>query len=271
MRYLRRHPSLSVIPRSATPKDDLGPSADRADLPTVPGPVRFGPWQCLRQPGRSCQYSTSRARSVMQPHRPTDIQMMIRRGTLTPGTPLIGDVDGTDITAHIQPDGQLRLATGDVFRKADDAARAVTGKRAEGMLFWQVTSSDGSRKTLRQLRDRGKPKPAKSRRLQRPIQRRALRRRPEATIGPSEGLAQRARRRRPRQPKRPELPGSDGRSLLRPSEEQGLVRGSRVLTAGVKLARRARVNAGSAAGRGYGVSPEGRAGRFVHLLAHIYA
>jgi Protein of unknown function DUF262/Restriction Enzyme Adenine Methylase Associated/Protein of unknown function (DUF1524) len=116
--------------------------------------------------------SASRGQRAAAPRkpagRPTDIQMMIRRGALTPGTPLVANVGGTDITARIQPDGQLRLATGDVFRKADDAARAVTGKRTEGMLFWQVTSPDGSRKTLRQLRDQGKPKPAKSRRLQRP-------------------------------------------------------------------------------------------------------
>jgi hypothetical protein len=142
----------------------------------------------------------------------------------------------------------------------------ATARRAAvprtGLCLFEGRPARGQRRSARGLFAAGRTAP---------IQRRALRRRPEATIGPSEGLAQRARRRRPRQPKRPELPGSDGRSLLRPSEEQGLVRGSRVLTAGVKLARRARVNAGSAAGRGYGVSPEGRAGRFVYLLARIYA
>jgi hypothetical protein len=96
--------------------------------------------------------------------RPTDIQMMIRNGVLTPGTPLVGNVGGIDTKAHIQPDGQLKLATGDTFRKADDAARAVTGKRTEGMLFWQVTSPDGTRTTLRQLRDQAKPQRAKSKR-----------------------------------------------------------------------------------------------------------
>jgi hypothetical protein len=97
--------------------------------------------------------------------RPTDIQMMIRKGVLTPGTPLVGNVGGTDTTAHIQPDGQLKLATGDAFRKADDAARAVTGKRTEGMVFWQVISADGTRTTLRQLRDQAKPQLANSKRL----------------------------------------------------------------------------------------------------------
>ena len=92
--------------------------------------------------------------------RPTDIQMMIRKGVLTPGTLLVGNVGGTDTTAHIQPDGHLKLATGDAFRKPDDAARAVTGKRTEGMLFWHVTSSDGTRITLRQVRDQAKPQPA---------------------------------------------------------------------------------------------------------------
>jgi hypothetical protein len=93
--------------------------------------------------------------------RSTDIQIMIRKGVLAAGTSLVGNFDGTDTTAHIQPDGQLKLATGDTFRKADDAARAVTGKRTEGMLFWQVASSDGTRITLRQLRDQAKPQRAK--------------------------------------------------------------------------------------------------------------
>lgn len=87
---------------------------------------------------------------------------MVRSGVLKPGTLLVGNVGGTDITAHIQPDGHLKLATGDVFRKPDDAARAVAGKRTEGMLFWHVTSPDGARTTLRQLREEAKPQRAKA-------------------------------------------------------------------------------------------------------------
>ncbi|MEV7624102.1 DUF1524 domain-containing protein [Actinoplanes sp. NPDC089786] len=85
--------------------------------------------------------------------RPTDIQMMIRKGVLVPGTAIVGCVDGDDTTAEIQPDGQLRLHTGDVFRKPDDAARAVVGKKTEGMPFWHVIMPDGSRVSLRRLRD----------------------------------------------------------------------------------------------------------------------
>jgi hypothetical protein len=81
---------------------------------------------------------------------------MIRKGVLAPGTILVGNVGGADTRARIQPDGQLRLAAGDVFRKPDDAARAVTGKRTAGMGFWCLTSPDGTRITLRQLREQGK-------------------------------------------------------------------------------------------------------------------
>lgn len=96
--------------------------------------------------------------------RSTDIQMMIRRGVLTPGIQLVGNAGGTDTTARLQPDGHLELATGDALRKADDAARAVTGRRTEGMLFWHVTSPEGARISLRQLRDQAKPQPARPRR-----------------------------------------------------------------------------------------------------------
>lgn len=85
--------------------------------------------------------------------RPTDIQMMIRKGVLAPGIPVIGHADGADTTAEIQPDGQLMLPTGDIFRRADDAARAVTGKKTEGMPFWHVMQADGTRISLRQLRN----------------------------------------------------------------------------------------------------------------------
>ena len=135
---------------------------DRQALGFLPAPSE--PETAL-QVASSPEPDTSRSSNVQPPRkltgRPTDIQMMIRKGVLTPGTPLVGNVSGIDTTAQIQPDGHLRLTTGDSFRKADDAARAVTGKRTEGMLFWQLTSPDGTRITLRQLRDQGKVQPVK--------------------------------------------------------------------------------------------------------------
>jgi len=46
----------------------------------------------------------------------------------------------------------------------DDAARAVTGKRTEGVLFWHLASPDGTRITLRQLREEAKQQRAKPKR-----------------------------------------------------------------------------------------------------------
>ncbi|RJL35765.1 GmrSD restriction endonuclease domain-containing protein [Bailinhaonella thermotolerans] len=85
--------------------------------------------------------------------RPTDVQRMLRSGVLSAGTTLTGLVADTQVQAHIEADGSIRLSTGDLFRKADDAGRAVTGKRCEGMKFWHVTMPDGNRISLRDLRN----------------------------------------------------------------------------------------------------------------------
>lgn len=86
--------------------------------------------------------------------RLTDVQRMVRCGVLSAGATLIGLVEGREVVAQIQADGTLRLPTGEVFRKADDAGRMLTNRRCEGMKFWHVTSPDGGRVSLRELRDR---------------------------------------------------------------------------------------------------------------------
>jgi CubicO group peptidase (beta-lactamase class C family) len=78
---------------------------------------------------------------------------MVRAGALPAGTQLVGVVGGNDTWAQVEPDGHLRLPTGETFRKVDDAGRTVTGKRCDGMGFWQMVRPDGTRISLRQLRD----------------------------------------------------------------------------------------------------------------------
>jgi hypothetical protein len=96
--------------------------------------------------------------------RLTDVMKMVRAGVLAPGTPVVGRVGDVDTTAEIQPDGQLRLPTGDVFRKPDDAAQAVTGRRRVGMGFWHVVRPDCTRISLRHLYDEAGPRLAKPKR-----------------------------------------------------------------------------------------------------------
>lgn len=85
--------------------------------------------------------------------RLTDVQRMVRAGIIAADTRVVGVSGGVETWAAIQADGLLRLTTGDVFRKVDDAGRAVTGKRCEGMQFWHLVRPDGSRVSLRQLRN----------------------------------------------------------------------------------------------------------------------
>ena len=117
-------------------------------------PVEVEPESTAPEPPSPSPQASGTARAPRT--RPTDIQLMIRKGILAPDTPVFGHAGGGEKTALIQSDGQLRLPTGDVFRKADDAARAVTGKKTDGMPFWQVERRDGTRVSLRQLRDAGR-------------------------------------------------------------------------------------------------------------------
>ncbi|GLZ01569.1 DUF262 domain-containing protein [Actinoplanes sp. NBRC 103695] len=86
--------------------------------------------------------------------RPTDLQRMLRAGKVRAGSALIGTTSGHEVRATVQDDGTIRLdATGDVFRKPDDAGQAVTGKRCSGMTFWHTAVADGTLRTLRHVRD----------------------------------------------------------------------------------------------------------------------
>ena len=63
---------------------------------------------------------------------------------LSPETKLQGTHRGIAYTAHIDADGHIRLASGDHFRKPDDAARIAVGITSiSGMAFWHVDGLDG--------------------------------------------------------------------------------------------------------------------------------
>lgn len=55
-------------------------------------------------------------------------------------------------TAHIDGDGHIRLASGDYYRKPDDAARIAVGITSiSGMAFWHVDGLDGQPVSLKDV------------------------------------------------------------------------------------------------------------------------
>jgi hypothetical protein len=56
---------------------------------------------------------------------PTKLSKLVQAEVLRSGTRLRGTHRGTAYTAHITADGRMRLASGDVYRKPDDAARTA--------------------------------------------------------------------------------------------------------------------------------------------------
>lgn len=126
----------------------LGFPADAAD-PEAEDPGPAAPAAA----GPATQATQRRGRAT----RPTDLQRMVQAGKVSAGITLVGTVHGRDVHATVQADGTLRLSTGDIFRKPDDAGQAVTGRRCSGMAFWHTVMPDGTRRSLREIR--GMPAP----------------------------------------------------------------------------------------------------------------
>ncbi|GAB3002584.1 DUF262 domain-containing protein [Streptomyces pseudoechinosporeus] len=84
----------------------------------------------------------------------TDLARMMRADVLAPGTLLEGEYRGVRYTATVDADGVLTLPSGDPFSSADEAGKVVCGtRRCTGMAFWHVTTVDGRRLSLRELRN----------------------------------------------------------------------------------------------------------------------
>ena len=54
--------------------------------------------------------------------------------------------------AQVDADGRVVLSTGVAYDKVDEAARIATGKRQDGMLFWNAVLDGGVSATLRDLK-----------------------------------------------------------------------------------------------------------------------
>lgn len=82
---------------------------------------------------------------------PTQISKLVRAKVVSPETKLQGTHRGTTYTAHVDADGRIRLASGDHYRKPDDAARIAVGTTLGGMAFWHVNGPDGQLVSLKDI------------------------------------------------------------------------------------------------------------------------
>lgn len=79
----------------------------------------------------------------------------MRQGVLAPGIRIEADHAGRHHTATVDADGVITLPSGDRFTSADEAGKTVCGtRRCTGMTFWHITTADGLRLSLREVRNR---------------------------------------------------------------------------------------------------------------------
>lgn len=88
----------------------------------------------------------------------TDLARMVSAGVLRPGTRIVLSYRQTDYWAEICADGRVRLeATGEVYTRVDEAGCIIRQTRTcDGMKLWCVIGDDGTRVSLRSLRDKAR-------------------------------------------------------------------------------------------------------------------
>jgi hypothetical protein len=83
----------------------------------------------------------------------TDLVRMMQAHVLAPGTQIDGEHRGIRYTATVDENGVITMPSGDHFASADEAGKMIRGtQRCAGMAFWHVTTADGHRMSLRELR-----------------------------------------------------------------------------------------------------------------------
>jgi hypothetical protein len=100
--------------------------------------------------------ATTAARSASKPLA-TDLGRMVAARVVLPGSVLRAEHRGIRYQATVDPDGAVRLASGDRYGRADDAGATVCNtKRCQGMALWHVQLPNGLWISLRDLRDRAR-------------------------------------------------------------------------------------------------------------------
>jgi hypothetical protein len=101
--------------------------------------------------------TTGQAKKAAAPRKatagaPTQISKLVQAKVLSPETKLQGTHRGIAYRAHIDTDGYIRLASGDRYRKPDDAARIAVGITSiSGMAFWHVGGLDDQLVSLKEV------------------------------------------------------------------------------------------------------------------------
>jgi hypothetical protein len=105
------------------------------------------------------EHLASESKSVMPAGKKatpkTDVARMVAGGIIQPGTRIVLSHRKTEYWAEICSDGRVKLVdTGTVYTKVDEAGCFVRETRTcDGMKLWCIIGDDGSRRSLREVRD----------------------------------------------------------------------------------------------------------------------
>jgi hypothetical protein len=97
--------------------------------------------------------------SALEKARPrTDVARMVAAGVIRPGTRIVLTYRNKDYWAEVCVDGRVKLeATGALYTKVDEAGCMVRGTRTcDGMKLWCIPGDNGTRDSLRSLRDKAR-------------------------------------------------------------------------------------------------------------------
>jgi hypothetical protein len=128
-------------------------SIDRIGIRASSIPGFRDPFTTPESPAASQNKSAMPVRKKAMPR--TDVARMVAGGIIQPGTRIVLSHRKIEYWAEICPDGRVKLVnTGAVYTKVDEAGCFVRETRTcDGMKLWCVIGDDGTRRSLREVRD----------------------------------------------------------------------------------------------------------------------